>query len=542
MAREKPGTSSTPKNIKKSTASKRKKTVASVSTEVGTPNQSVAAIQEHYNQEQERQKANYSKAKEDKIIRTLRDLTQNPQVSTLRTSDKEKIRGWLTGNIYANGLNLVEASRYLYYRSPIYSKMCNLYADMYCLGCRVITPNYTFQKGLENNVLKQYDDTLSFLDIMNLPNTMNSVLVNMWVQDVSFNLFFHDKTGCMFYNISPSEAIIDSAYMVNGGYCYGFAINMSKWKSKYRQQLIKWLGSPLTEMWKEYEDTGINYIHVPAQYSMVLKQRLDIKDSIIPPLLPYLSQLANLNDLIDTQANADELSFYKMIYLPMEVLNSSQTSDNWKITPDIAIDYFKIAQDQAIPKQGVASAVIPGNELKTIDFSDSVSTDVDRVETSQNAILGSSGGVGALLNSSKAVNNTELIKQTLRAESAYVLAGVLPQIEAWTNMQLSLNLSERCYVSYMPVTIYTKEEYRKNLLEANQYSFSYRLAYGTLLGYTERQTMAQLMFETEVLGLQEKMKYPLASSYTQSGEPSEVGRPTTPDDELSPSGDRTRNS
>ena len=109
-------------------------------------------------------------------------------------------------------------------------------------------------------------------------------------------------------------------------------------------------------------------------------------------------------------------------------------------------------------------------------------------------------------------------------------------------MQLALNLSERCYVSYMPVTIYTKEEYRKNLLEANQYSFSYRLAYGTLLGYTERQTMAQLLFETQVLGLQDKMKYPLASSYTQSNDTSEVGRPKTPDDELSPSGERTRNS
>lgn len=527
MARGKSGTSSTPK-------------VAKIQGEVGSPNQNVAAIKEQYKLEQEKQKSNFSKAKEEKIMRALRDLAQNPQVSTLRTSDKEKIRGWLTGNIYANGLNLVEASRYLYYRSPIYSKMCNLYADMYCLGCRTIIPNYTFQKGLETNVLKQFDDTISFLDIMSLPNTMNSVLVNMWVQDVSFNLFFHDKTGSMFYNISPSEAVIDSVYMMNGGYCYGFAINMSKWKSKYRQQLIEWLGSPLTEMWKEYEDTGVNYIHVPAQYSMVLKQRLDIKDSIIPPLLPYLPQLANLNDLIDTQATADDLSFYKMIYLPLEVMNNGNTSDNWKITPEISLDYFEIAQDKAIPA-GVASAVIPG-ELKTIDFSDSVSTDVDRVENSQNAILGSSGGIGALLNSSKAVNNTELIKQTLKAESAYVLAGVLPQIEAWTNMQLALNLSERCYVSYMPVTIYTKEDFRKTLLEANQYSFSYRLAYGTLLGYTERQTMAQLMFETEVLSLQDKMKYPLASSYTQSGDTSTGGRPQTPDDELSPSGERTRNS
>ena len=120
---------------------------------------------------------------------------------------------------------------------------------------------------------------------------------------------------------------------------------------------------------------------------------------------------------------------------------------------------------------------------------------------------------------------------------------MLPQINAWTNLQLLLNVSNPCEVDLMPITIYTKDDYRQSLLEANQYSYSYRLAYGTLLGFSEKQTMGQLMFETQVLGLQDMMKYPLQSSYTTSNEDGEVGQgaPQKDDTELSPEGERSRN-
>lgn len=530
---------------KSGTNSASKPQVAQISGKVGRPNQSVAAIKEQYAQERERQILNYSKASEDSIKRTLRDIANNTSISeSLTSTDKDKVKRYLTGNIYSNSSNLIEASRYLYYRSPIYAKMCNLYTDMYCLDCRKVVPNYTFQKGLDKKVEKIFDETLDFLDIVSLKNNIVGPLLNMWIQDVSFNIFFHDDTGSMFYNISPSEAIIDSVYFTKSGITLGFAINMQKWQTPQRQSLIEWLGSPLIEMQKEYEKTRVNYIHVPAEYTMVLKFRQDLNNIIIPPLLPYFIQLANLNDLIDTQANADDLSFYKLIYLPLKTLNSAKNSDDWEITPDLAIDYFKIASDTAIPN-GVSSAVIPGDELKTIEFSDNVSEDVNRVENSQQQILGSAGGIGALLNANKAVNNTELIKSALKAESSYVLTGVLGQIEAWTEMQLSLNLSDHCKVSYLPVTIFTKEDYRKSLLEANQYGFSNRLTYGTLLGMTERETMAQLEFEINVLKMPDLMQYPLQSSYTTSnnGEKGEVGQGAPEKDagDLSPSGERSRN-
>lgn len=506
-------------------------------------NPPVSQIKEQFSKDEAKQKANYAKAADDKVKKTLRDLTQRTSaIGSVSSINRDKIKGYLTGNIYSDSKNLINASRYLYYRSAIYSKMCHLYADMYQLNCRKVTPNYDFTKEMDaTKTLKQYEATLKFLDTLNLQATMNGPLLNMWIEDVSFNLFFHDDNGCMFYRIPPEEAIIDGEIMINGGNCFTFAIDMSKWKSTYRQSLIKFLGYPLDEMYREYERTNVQYIHVPEDAGMVIKFRTDLIDAVIPPLLPYLSQLAQLIDLADNQGTADELSFYKLIYMPLKTISNQRTTDEWEITPDLAIDYFNILANEAIPA-GVSSGVVPGDELKTIDFSDDVTESVNRVEQSQQQILGSAGGAGALLNAQKAVNNTALINAALKAESAYVLSTVLPQINAWINLQLYLNVSNYCKTECLPVTIYTKEDYRKAMLEAMEYSYSYRLAYGTLLDMSERDTMAMLQFEINVLGMQNLMMHPLASSHTQSGAgDGEVGRPQTPDEELSPSGERSRN-
>ena len=531
---------------KTGTNSASKEKVTKISGEIGKPNQSVDAIREHYKLEEAKQKVNFAAATEDKVMRTIRDVTKNANTPSLTTTDKETIQGYLTGNIFANSARLIEASKYLYYRSPIYSQLIDKYSSMYCFECRKIEPNYQFSKDFDGTkALKQFDATLDYLDIISLQNNINTPLVNMWLYDVSYNLYFHDDFGSFFWPIDPTEAVIDSIYESDGGITFGFAIDMTKYRSQQRQELIEWLGEPLVSMWKTYQNDGIKYVHVPAEYSMVIKKRVNSLDTVIPPLLPYLNEFASLNDLFDSQNLADNTNFFKMIYLPLNVLSSAKNSDDFEISPDLAMNYFKIATDQAFP-DGVSSAVIPGKELKTIDFSDSVSQDTNRVDKTQQQILGAMSGMGALINSSKAINNTELIKNALKAESAYVLQGVLGQVEAWTNLQLALNVTNYCHVSYMPVTIFTKEDYRKTLLEAQQYGYSYRLAYGTLLGFTERQTMAALRFELDALGLQDIMIHPLVSSYTSTGETEKgqvgEGRPESDSGDLSPSGERSRNS
>lgn len=515
--------------------------ITTVSGPIGKPKLSVAEIKEQYKMDHERQQINYKNAKEA-AVRYLRDLDKSIKNRKIEPTDRERVRKLLTGNIGVNGKTLITASRYLYYRSQIYNKLIHFYADMYCLECRSVTPPYNFTKDMDSTkALKQFNNTLDFLDIMNLKNNFNEVFINLWIEDASFNLFFYDKTGSMFYRIEPEECIFDSKYMMGPG--LGFAMDMSKWKSSDRQRLIDQLGSPLKEMWDEYERTGIKYVHVPDEYSAAFKLRLDLWDSIVPPIISMFGQLANLNDLADIQADADELSIFKLIYYPLKILNGGKT-DDFEVTPDLALDYFNRMVDEALPAN-VSAAAIPGDELKVIDFSNNTTQEIDRVEQSQSQILGSAGGAGALLDAQRAINNTALINAALKNETAYALSTILPQIESFTNRMLTFNVKNPCHVRYFPVSIYTKEDYRKNMLEMCQYSYAMRLALGTFMGFTERETISSLHFEQDVLGLQDIMRYPLQSSYTMTGETEkgEVGQgaPTKDPDQLSPSGDRSRN-
>ena len=105
-------------------------------------------------------------------------------------------------------------------------------------------------------------------------------------------------------------------------------------------------------------------------------------------------------------------------------------------------------------------------------------------------------------------------------------------------------------VTYFPISTYTKDDFRDKMLESAQYGYSNRIAYGTLLNVSEREQLASIFLETEVLKLQDKMIYPLSSSFTSSGNgltedgytpETGQGRPTKDDKDLTPEGERSRN-
>ena len=92
---------------KTGTNSASKEKVTKISSEIGKPNQSVDVIREHYKLEEAKQKENFAAATEDKVMRTIRDITRNANTPSLATKKKKKIQSYLTGNIFANSAQLI---------------------------------------------------------------------------------------------------------------------------------------------------------------------------------------------------------------------------------------------------------------------------------------------------------------------------------------------------------------------------------------------------------------------------------------------------
>lgn len=505
-----------------------------MSSTKNTTNHTVSEMKEYVNSKSDRTKLNYDTA--NTTLQQLTDITR-PATKNIRTTDKEQIRNYLTGNIGANEQGLRRASRYLLYRSHIYFRLIHFYADMLDLNCRKVIPKFDLTKGIDSKKsLKQFNDTLDFLEIMNFQNNSNEILMNLWTEDVYYGIFYHDETGSFFYNLDADDCRIIGRYYTGD---LSFALDCRAWSSRTKREIANYLGEPFTSMLKEYERTGERYIPVPDEYCVCFKFRTDTLDAIIPPFVGLFPSLAGLNDLVDLQAIADDQQIYKLVYLPMKVLGGAKESDDFEISPDLMLKYFNRLVDEALPDY-VASAPIPGDELKTIDFTDKTSAEVDRVSQSQSTILATAGG-GAVLDTTR-ITSTAAFNAWLKMESEFAISSILPQLEGFTNRMLAYNVNNPCKVEYFPITIYTKSDFTENLLKANQYSYSYRLGLGTLFGYSEKQTIAMLEFENQVLNLPETMRYPLQSSYTLSGDEVDNtgGRPTVSDDEITEEGSRSR--
>ena len=512
----------------------------SVKNKVGRPNKAVAAIREMAARENEKLKKNYEKGKA--AIRQ----TRNPnsiQRTSINPYTKERISGFLQ-NLSGNESNLRKAMHFMYYRSQIMFRLVNWYASIWDLRCRKVTPPYSL-KG-DNNAdatLDSLEKTLEVLDQFKIHENMYAPLLRAYLDDVVYALWFTDESGSFPYILNPEWCRIMGRYMAGD---LVFAIDMSKYKNSNGKELIEWLGSPLKEMYDEYESTGVNYIQVPEQYSLCLKYRIDDLEHSISPFVPVLQQLAGLSDLEDIQAIADEQSIFKLVVYAIKTLSGSKTADDWQITPDIALEYFDKMVNSMLPDY-IGAVPILGDGLDTLDFSKTAAdTEVDRLKNAQNNILNVSGG-GAVLSSNN-ITSTAAFNAWLQSESEFAISSLMPQITGFVNRMLSYQIPNPCRVDFFELTVLTRGEVKKNVMEANQYGISSRLALGTLLGFSEKETLANLYVENELLKLHEKMIYPLTSSFTTAGTTAdgytnEVGQgaPEKDPSELSPEGERSRN-
>ena len=451
-------------------------------------------------------------AKAEQAARNLRDITKT-STKSIGTFSRETLRSYLQ-NLGSSEKNLRNLSWYLYYRSQTYARLVSFYADMFCLYARRVTPPYDIVKGGDaKKMLKSYNDTLNILEKMNLQQEMRNAYLTCFIQDVFYGLVIYDDSGIFIWPVPADYAKISGKYSTGD---YSFAIDMSYFRS--HQELLEYMPDPLESMWREYQSSGQKWITVPDINCLCLKFRSEDFESVLPPFIPIFEALINLADLESIQAIADEQEIYKLIWLEMETLSGANSPDEWKIDPSIMIEYFYRLINEALPDY-TSAAIIPG-KLDTISFTDSnnKANDTSKIATATETVLNTAGGAEIL--NGKSISGAEAFRYAQIVNTEYAISTLLPQTQAWVNRFLMMQLSNPCRVEFFPVSVYTKDTFKKDILESCQYGYSNKIAYNTLNGISEKETLAMMFFEEEVLKLHDIMKYPLSSSFTSSGKES----------------------
>ena len=274
---------------------------------------------------------------------------------------------------------------------------------------------------------------------------------------------------------------------------------------------------------------------MPDEYAVCLKARAEDWETVVPPFSGLLSGIINLIDLDDLQAIADQQDIYKMIWLELETITGSDNVDDWKITPDIVIEYFNRMIDEALPEY-TSAAIIPG-KLDQISFNNDKATDTNKIAKSTETLFNSSGGAQIL--NSASISGTTAFSAAVKADTEMAISMLLPETQGWVNRFLTYWVSAPAKVKFFEVSAYTKDEFKQELLSSAQNGLPTKLAYNTLNQFSEKDTLALNFLEEQVLGLS-GLLVPLQTSYTQSGSSDTGGAPTKDDSEITDDGAASR--
>lgn len=460
-------------------------------------------------------------------IKAVRDIQKSQQYKTISNYSKEDIKSYIK-NIASQEKNLRSLSRYIFYRSQIYYRLCKYYANQMDLNIRSVIPQYDLVEEPDaDSVLQSYNDTLDILDVINLNDEFTKAAITCMREDVFY--------GCCYYTEGEGTFImpLDPDYCKIAGFyddgSLGFAMNMSYFRS--HSELLEYWGDPFESMYSTYQSSNEKWQLMPEEYAVCLKFRSEDWETVVPPLTPIFISLVNLLDQEDYQAIQDEANIYKLVWLEMKTMGNDEP-DNWAVNPEIMIQYFNRMLDEALPDY-ISAAIVPG-ELHDISFPDNdASSDVTKVEKATKEILNTAGG-GQILNLNSASNSTAF-KYGVLMDSEFSLSTFIPQIQKIVNRLLKNWMSNPCRVKFFNVSIYQKEDYRKQLMESGQNGLPVKLLLNAVNGFSEKETMALNYLEEKLLSLSTVLR-PFSTSYTQSSD----GSNTKDDSDLTDAGLRTR--
>ena len=469
-------------------------------------------------------------AKAEQAAKQLKDVNKTA-TKTVSAFSKSSLRTYLQ-NIGANAKNLRNLSRYLFYRCHAYYRWVMYNSTMYDLNCRIVVPQYDLVKGGDvNKTLKSYNNTLQVLDDMNIQYEFLKALTIAFREDVFFGCaYYTEDEGLFILPLDPDYCTISGAY-ADGS--FAFSMDMSYFRSR-QFELDSW-GDPFQSMYRQYESDGIKYQPMPDEYAVCLKSRPEDWETLLPIASGLLNSIINLIDLEDIQAIADEQEIYKMIWLEMETLTGADYPDAWKVDPSIMLDYFNRLISEALPDY-ISAAVVPG-KLDTINFETSKVNDTNKITKATETLFNSAGGA-QILNSANITGTTGFMA-ALQVDTELAISAMLPQIQGITNRLLKFYVGDNAAkVKFFEVSVYTKETYKKALLEGATYGTPTILAYNSCNHFSELDSLALNFLERDCLGLHEKF-IPVQSSHTTAGN-KESGGQTKDNDEITDDGEASR--
>ena len=254
-------------------------------------------------------------------------------------------------------------------------------------------------------------------------------------------------------------------------------------------------------------------------------------DYPIPPFCGIFEEVYSLEDYKSLKLAKTELENYLLLVAKIPYLKESGTANNFALEINKAIEYFDLAMSEMPDMVGGMLSPFESVEAVKVERSDK---STDYVAEAQKSLYDSAGVSQLLFNGDSTA--ATIAKSILVDEN--IAFKVLRQFERWINKKLKdENKLIKFKVQFLDITIYSQNDYIKNLKESATLGLPVKLKLNSALGQSPSSSLHMEFLENSVLNIVEKWK-PLSSSF-QTNPNDEGGNPGVGDDNLSPEGQKS---
>ena len=468
----------------------------------------------------------------------LLDLENIPS-KTYTVYSKDSLRTYLKNPLSDNNSkNLRKLSQYLYVLSAQYRRIISYFASQIDASLYDVVPSVSMiEDNDDEKILQDYEEVLKWLEKMNVPGWIFSVLVTCWREDTFYGYIYYDDSSEQDINsflILPLDPDYCRISSINYDNTLNIAYDFSFFHNSTNSRYLEWWDKSFTTMYNAYQnDSKLRWQELDPERTVCFKVNFDQTDRVIPPFAALFESIIDLVDLQSITSLKDKQSIYKLLVAKIDTLSNAKDPDDFAIDLDTAVNFFN-KMLSAVSDETIGMILSP-MDVTPINFEKSATDDVNQISKA-NSNLWEAAGVSQILDNDKLTGATA-VTAAMRFDSLYSIKPLLTQIEARVNKFLDYVLPDNgMRVKYLPITPYFKDEAIKQVTEACTLGLPMKTRLATLMGMSPLDMNSMLHLENNILKLQDKF-VPLQSTYTQSGTNESGGQEK---DTLTDEGDATK--
>ena len=463
-----------------------------------------------------------------KLVRAVVDDPNGTARSTssYRKYTRAQILNYLNDPI-RNSAALVNSSIYLYSTVLLYKRLCTYMATLPTYDY-LLYPIGLNDKANPDQYRTAYYKALETLENMNLKSLAIEIMTVCVREGAYYGIELSNKDSYMPYRF-PHDYCRITAWEAG---CPLYSLNMAYFDRSGMTSILESMPASIQSGYRTYKSNNkLKWFEVPSAESICILADETIDGSVPVPLMagcfPDLYLLDEYKDLVKAKSIID---IYKLLFLKVP----TDEEGNILIEEGILTKWFQQVGSQLPESIGLGMAPM---EMTSVSF-DKNQNDVDMTSRAERDLFGATGVSQMVMSNTQ--NSASAVKNSIINDFLFVKP-ILLNIQDWLNKKLRLATGVTKYqIVFCDVNSYGREAEAAELAKSMQYGIPNRMIYSAIaMGYSPALLTGMNFLEVDVLKLPTSF-VPLQSANTASGSGQHDGHPEINPDNLTDSGNQTR--